>query len=519
MKKFTQTISKLTLGASLLLFGAGAFGQTVFAVINGSSEHTTLRDAILAAELDGALNDPNGEFTVFAPDNDAFDDVLTELGLTPAQLLASADLADILLYHVLSGATVNSSDLSNGQIETPMNNANTLKFTVTGGGNVFVNQAQVNDPDMTASNGVVHSIDAVVLENETVVDIALGSLAHTTLVQAVVAAELLPALTNPFADLTVFAPTNDAFADALAELDLTPAQLLASADLADILLYHVLGIEVESEDLTNGQIAQPLNTSNTIKITVTSDDDVYANQAQVTTPDLKADNGVVHVLDAVILPYETVVDIALGSTDHTALVAAVIAAELLPALTDPFNEFTVFAPTNAAFADAAAALGVTLTDVLGLSFLDNILLYHVVGGTVLSTDLTNGPVTTLNGEDVVVDLTSGVLINQANVTTPDLVADNGVVHVIDAVLLPEILAVDETLAFEKLVAYPNPTADILNVTNLEGATFTVVSLTGAIVAKGNINNGMIDVQSLNEGTYLININDNQTIYQGRFVKM
>lgn len=520
MKKITRTFTKLTLAFSFFLYGTMSYAQTVYGVIDGSADHSILKDAIDAAGLDGALDDPNGEFTVFAPDNDAFSDLLTQLGITASQLLNDPDLEDYLLYHVLSGATVNSGDIDNGDIVTPMNADNTLKLTVTGGGDVFVNQAQVNGADITATNGVVHSIDAVVLTNQTVADVAIGTGVHTTLVAALIEAELLPAVTDPFAELTVFAPTDAAFTAALAELGISAQDLLADADLADILLYHVLGAEVASGDLSNGQIAEPLNTDNTLKITVTSDDDVFVNQAAVSSADNFASNGVVHVLDAVVLANETVVDIAIGSADHTALVAAVIAAELLPALTDPFAELTVFAPTDAAFAAAAVALDLDLNDVLALTFLDEILLYHVVGATVLSGDLTNGPVEMLNGEDVVVDLTSGdVLVNQATVTTPDLESDNGVVHVIDAVLLPSILSIDEAMTIEALVAYPNPTTDVLNVTNVEGASYTVVSITGAVVKEGVINNGNINVQNLNEGTYMININNNEKIYQGRFVKM
>jgi transforming growth factor-beta-induced protein len=91
-----------------------------------------------------------------------------------------------------------------------LNTANTLKVTIDGA-NVFVNQAQVSAADLLADNGAVHVLDAVVLPNTTVADIAIGSPAHTTLVAAVIEARLLPALTNPFSQLTVFAPTNDAY--------------------------------------------------------------------------------------------------------------------------------------------------------------------------------------------------------------------------------------------------------------------------------------------------------------------
>jgi uncharacterized surface protein with fasciclin (FAS1) repeats len=337
-----------------------------------------------------------------------------------------------------------SGDLTNGQIVTPLNPANTIKLTVTTGGNVFANQAQVNLANVPASNGVVHSLDAVIVVDETVVDIAIGTGVHTTLVAAVIQAELLPALTDPFASLTVFAPTDAAFTAALTELGLTAAQLLASPDLADILLYHVLGAEVLSGDLTNGDLAQPLNTANTLKVTIDGTD-VFINQAQVTTANVGADNGVVHVLDAVVLPNETVADIAIGTGVHTTLVAAVIEARLLPALTDPFASLTVFAPTDAAFTAALTELGLTAAQLLASPDLADILLYHVLGAEVLSGDLTNGdlaqPLNTANTLKVTIDGTD-VFINQAQVTTANVGADNGVVHVLDAVVLPNETVAD-----------------------------------------------------------------------------
>ena len=175
----------------------------------------------------------------------------------------------------------------------------------------------------------------------------------------------------------------------------------------------------------------------------------------VSTADLMATNGYVHVINAVILPFETVVDVAIDN-GFTSLTAAVISAELLPSLTNPLAELTVFAPTNQAFDDLATALGTDLNGVLAHPELADILLYHVVSGTVLSTDLSNGPVPTLNGQTVNVDLTTGVMINSSNVTTPDLTVANGVVHVIDAVLVPSLASLNE-LNEGSILIYPNPT--------------------------------------------------------------
>ncbi|HKK40175.1 MAG TPA: fasciclin domain-containing protein, partial [Cryomorphaceae bacterium] len=175
------------------------------------------------------------------------------------------------------------------------------------------------------------------------------------------------------------------------------------------------------------------NDANTIKLTATSEGDIFANQAIVELADVAADNGVVHAIDAVLLSSETVVDIAIDN-DFTTLTAAVVTAELLPALTAPFASLTVFAPTNEAFDMLAADLETDLDGLLELPNLADILLYHVVGEELLSTELSEGGLTMLNGQNTVIDLSDGIQINNATVTGPDNGAENGVVHIINAVL-------------------------------------------------------------------------------------
>ncbi|MDP4762694.1 MAG: fasciclin domain-containing protein, partial [Salibacteraceae bacterium] len=345
-----------------------AIGQTnVYDdVIATSTNHTYLKAAIDQEGLTPALQDPSATLTVFAPTNAAFDDLAASLNTNIAGLLALPNLSDVLLYHVL-GTTAPSSALSNGDIVTPLNTDNTIKLTVTSMLSVYANHALVETPDLGTDNGVVHSINKVLLPSETVVDVAIDN-GFSTLATAVITAELLPALTDPFGTYTVFAPTNAAFDDLATALGTDINGLLALPNLADILTYHVLGAEVASSAVNNGDVVAPLSTTNTLKLTKTSMNDVYVNQAQVTLTDVAADNGVVHVIDAVVLPIETVVDVAIDN-GFTTLATAVITAELLPALTDPFAEYTVFAPTNAAFDAAAAALG---TDINGLLALPNL---------------------------------------------------------------------------------------------------------------------------------------------------
>jgi transforming growth factor-beta-induced protein len=404
--------------------------QTVVDIIVNSPNHNTLEAAVGAAGLTGTLNG-DGPFTVFAPTDDAF--AALPAGTVDA-LLADPQgaLTKILLYHVV-GAEAQSTDLSDEQIIVTLNSGKTIKVTINTDG-VFINDARVTVADVVGTNGVVHVIDAVLLPPNTVVDVIIGSSDHNTLEAAVGAAGLINTLngTGPF---TVFAPTDAAFAALPAG---TVDALLADPQgaLTKILLYHVVGAEAQSTDLSDEQIIVTLNSGKTIKVTI-STDGVFINNAQVTVADIVATNGVVHVIDAVLLPPNTVVDVIIGSSNHNTLEAAVGAAGLINTLNGA-GPFTVFAPTDAAF--AALPAGTVDALLADIPLLTSILTYHVVGANALSTDLSDGQtITTLNGEAVTVTINAdGVFINNAKVTVADIVADNGVVHVIDAVLLPPV---------------------------------------------------------------------------------
>ena len=230
---------------------------------------------------------------------------------------------------------------------------------------------------------------------------------------------------------TVFAPTDDAFA-ALGQ-DVIDALLAdPTGELAEILLYHVVAGEAMSGDLSDGQVITTLN-GDSITVSI-SEGNVYIDDVMVTAADIEADNGVVHVIDAVLIPTSTVVDIIVGSDVHTTLEAAVIAAELDGALSGD-GPFTVFAPTD----DAFAALGQDAIDALladPTGDLAEILKYHVIDSKVKEGDLTDGQIATmLEGTDAFISLfDEKAYINQAMITVTDLEATNGVVHVIDAVM-------------------------------------------------------------------------------------
>ncbi len=475
---------------------------------------TTLATAVITAELLPALSNPLATLTVFAPTNEAFTALAGALGTDINGLLALPDLADVLTYHVL-GTEVPSSAVTNGAIVQPLSTLNTLKLTVTSTGSVFVNQAQVILADVGADNGVVHVINAVVLPVETVVDLALDN-GFSTLATAVVTAELLPALSEPLATYTVFAPTNAAFDNLAGALGTDINGLLALPNLADVLTFHVLGTEVPSSAVTNGAIVQPLSPSNTLKLTVTSTGSVFVNQAQVTLADVTADNGVVHVIDAVVLPVETVVDVAIDNGFST-LVTAVVQEELVPVLSNPLASLTVFAPTNEAFQNLADQLSTDINGLLALPNLTEVLTYHVLGSEVLSTELTAGPVNTLNGAAVTVSLTNGVMINNANVTLADVLAYNGVVHVIDAVLLPIDTQVDQ-FSNEQLTLFPNPVQEVLTI-NGEVLNYSIMDQQGRLVQKGGLmSNKTIDFGGMESGIYFLQLQTGSGVSNHKVVK-
>lgn len=348
-------------------------------------------------------------------------------------------------------------------------------------------------------------------------DVIATSPNHTYLEAALIQEGLDVALQNPMGTLTVFAPDDAAFTALATALGTDITGLLANPNLTNILLYHVLGAEVVSTSLTNGQIATPLLTVNTLKVTIDGTN-VYINQAQVNAADLQADNGVVHSIGSVLLPVLTVADVAISSPVHTSLVAAVIEARLLPALTNPLTQLTVFAPTNIAFDNLATALGTNIAGILANPELADILLYHVIGSEVLSTALMNGPVVTLNGQSVTVNLMSGVMINTANVIVADLQADNGVVHVLDAVLVPSLANISE-LSSTNFELSPNPSSDVIKISNFSATEFSIINNNGSVVKTGNVLNNEISVSDLENGTYFLQLSNNEGTYQAKFIKL
>ena len=309
----TLTRSSLVLSLAAVLVACGSETadagtpptQNVVQVAQGNPDLSILVEAVVAADLGGTLTAP-GPYTVFAPTNAAFAALLTELGVTKAQLLADKPLLTaVLQYHVL-GAKVAKAQIPLGKAITPVGGG-FFKIDQSGPDLVITDgrnrTARIVATDISASNALVHVVDKVILPaNKNIVQTAQALPDFSILVEAVVAADLATTLSGagPF---TVFAPTNAAFAALLTELGVTKAQLLANKPLLTaVLTYHVLGARVLKADVVPG--AQPntvqgenFSISPTLVIT-----DKRARTSNIVTTDVLTSNGVIHVIDRVILP-------------------------------------------------------------------------------------------------------------------------------------------------------------------------------------------------------------------------
>lgn len=269
----------------------------------------------------------------------------------------------------------------------------------------------------------------------TIAQYASSDANFSILVQALSKANLVSALSGE-GNFTVFAPTNQAFNNLFTQLGVSGINDLSAETLTPILLYHVLGEEKKSTMLTEGyyNTLSPAQ-NNFLSLRVTLDGGVKINkESKVVAADVDVKNGVIHAIDKVLLP-PTVVDIALENASFSILVQAVVKAGLAGTLSGN-GPFTIFAPTNAAFEALFSQLGISGINDLTAEQLVPILKYHVVTGNVRSNQLSAGAVTTLNGNFDVSLSPSPKINSSSNIIATDIQGSNGVIHVIDKVLIP-----------------------------------------------------------------------------------
>jgi len=548
--------------------------NTIADFVAGNPDYSSLGAALEVTGLDATL-DETANFTVFAPNNAAFNSFLSTNGFNSLDEVPEDVLTEILLNHVQEGEIM-SSALSTGYIEsmaTGKASDQPLSLYINTDDGVTINGvSSVTTADVEVDNGIIHAVDAVIGLPD-VTTFATADPNFDILVQALTAdesftfVETLMMSEDP-APFTVFAPTNTAFANVLAELELAglgdiPADLLSS-----ILSYHVVaGSNVRAEDLTDQMMVETLETGSfTINlgenVTIT---DENGRTATIVATNVQANNGVIHAIDTVILPENdaieietnTIADFVAGNEDYSSLLAALEATGLTSTFTGT-DDYTVFAPNNAAFTAFLNENGFNGLDEVPVDLLTQVLLNHVQMGEIMSADLTTGYIPSMavwgaseEPLSMYINTDDGVMINGvASVTSADNEVDNGIIHAVDAVIgLPNIttfatadpnfdilvqaLTREDSFTFvETLMMSEDPApftvfapindafVDLLDELELGAladiptetleATLAYHVVTGANVRSGDLTDDM-DVTTLEGGDFTVNLGDNLTI--------
>lgn len=475
----------------------GASTQTLVDLAASNTRLSTFAAAVQAAGLADELA-TGGPYTVFAPNDAAFAAALGALGLSPEAALANAELlTQVLLYHIVPGALSVDALVARGSVTTL--EGSQLEFEAADFGALINGSVQIVRPNASATNGVLHTVSGVLLppalaqmvaaamppaeeaaateeapaeapaeeqqtavapvpQGDTVLDIIAGDSRLSTLLAAAQAVGAADVLAN-LGPVTILAPNDAAFDAALASLDVTIEDIVGEPDLLrQILFYHIVPGGYSAADLiAAGRL--PTLEGNAVGFRVssaTSDFGAIINRfARILRPDrLAADGSYVHTIDSVLLPPSaaaslgvtqdpgaTIAEVAAADDSLSMFTAAVQAAGLADTLNDPLaGPFTVFAPTNDAFVAALAGLGVSADALLAdTEMLTGFVQYHIVRGRVPAEEIvTLESVTTLQGADIAITVQDGniVLNDSVNAVLTNVPASNGLIHVVDGVLVP-----------------------------------------------------------------------------------
>ncbi|RED47609.1 fasciclin domain-containing protein [Seonamhaeicola aphaedonensis] len=419
-------------------------------IVQATPQLSSLETALLKyPDLINTLSG-NGNFTVFAPDNDAFDALLAAIGQSSIDDIPENVLRNVLEYHVYASATLTSNLVGPGDLQ--MVNGETATITSDNTG-VFIAGAKIIGIDALGTNGVAHIISNVMVPPSiapivgTIVAPAYFNKDFTTLIAAVENAntDVLSVLlgNGPSGNgLTLFAPTNAAF-EAAGITDVNGADA--------VLTYHVVDGTVNKDDLptTSGSAIAIPTLGGNFYLTNAGNGVMINGSTMVTSTDISGSNGVVHVIDRVLLPptqtiNEIVAEFAGGNPGEFTLLATALQRAGLGDTFGTAGPFTVFAPTDAAF--LAAGLDADVINSTDPAAVAGILTHHVVKASayVFSGDLVTGDVEMLNDQNVGIDV-SALTVQDAAMSSPaaslvpsllNVLATNGVVHVIDKVLLP-----------------------------------------------------------------------------------
>ncbi|XLS28177.1 fasciclin domain-containing protein [Flavobacteriaceae bacterium M23B6Z8] len=505
------------------------------AVVNGNLN--ILVEALTRTNLAATL-DTGGPFTVFAPNDQAFTNLLNALGASSLDDVSNDQLTDILLNHVINGETTADDlrGLGAGYVTTlstasPDDNNLSLYFNTTSGvvlnGGAANGGATVLNADIDAENGVIHIVDAVITVPN-VVNQAIANPDFSTLVAALTRASFGTRYTDLLSNtnslpFTVFAPTNQAFANLLTFLDATSLDDIDDATLQTVLDYHVIpGDNIREADLVDGATETTFEGSS-IEFDLDGGAKIIDGSdmaADIVATNVQTENGVIHAINKVLLPESvfdavnpTIAGFVAMNANYSSLLAALQRAELAGVLDGDDINYTVFAPDNDAFAAFLEANNFANLEAVPVPLLTQVLLNHVIGSELFAGDLSTSYANTLatnadsDNLSIYVNTENGVALNGGSTNGGASVVDggadidvrNGVIHAVDAVIgLPTVVTfavADAT--FSSLVAAltRDDQPDFVSVLSGEtDAPFTVFAPTNT--AFTNLINGNAEWNSL-----------------------
>lgn len=425
MRYFTLLLFCLAISAS------GSAQLTVLELLAAAPSNSHFND-IVANDAVNSLLDSETDLTVLVPNNDAIDAYAAGMGMTTADFIASESAVDMALYHIVPNSAIMFSALSGESVVTTA-----LGMPISFEENEVVNATDVAAADLEASNGVVHLLDEVVALSDGIYQWLDASTQHNYLTAAVNFLGLDGAF-SAIGTRTIFAPTDGAILAYADANDLSIFDIVYNPEFLDALLVHSVG----SAALTSGDLlaAGNVTADSGDELFITSSEGaVYVNAAEVTNADNLTQNGIVHVVNEIIMPMNFLSD-AIADAGLTLLDTLLTLTGIIDELSVPAN-YTVFAPTDSAIMGFLEAEELTLDELLlDVDGLTEGLLLHVVDDLLASTDLEDGDqLMTLAGDAVLVEVAEGsVMVGGAAVVQADIPADNGILHLMGAVLTPYI---------------------------------------------------------------------------------
>ncbi|RPG84238.1 MAG: T9SS C-terminal target domain-containing protein, partial [Crocinitomicaceae bacterium TMED209] len=410
---------------------SGRAQLTVLELLAAAPSNSHFNDIVSNDDLN-ALLDSETDLTVLVPNNDAIDAYAAAMGMTTADFIASESAVNMALYHIVPNEAIMFSALSGDSVVTTA-----LGMPISFQEDEVVNATDVSAADLEASNGVLHLLDEVVAVSDGIYQWLDASTQHNYLTTALNFLGLDGAFSAIGAG-TIFAPTDGAILEYADANDLSIIDIVYNPDFLDALLVHSVG----SAALTSGDLlaAGNVTADSGDELFITSSEGaVYVNAAEVTNADNLTQNGIVHVVNEIIMPTNFLSD-AIADAGLTLLDTLLTLTGIIDELSVPAN-YTVFAPTDSAIMEFLESEELTLDELLlDVDGLTEGLLLHVVDDLLASTDLQDGDqLITLAGDAVLVEVAEGsVMVGGAAVVQADIPADNGILHLMGAVLTPYI---------------------------------------------------------------------------------